>query len=157
MSAGIRFDLRELNQVNRRLGELRRLDKHSLMEAVGFTVENQVRDRIRNDKTTPEGEPWPAWSPNYAKTRNEGQSLLEGHGDLLQSMTYEVDGDGTAVEIGSPLVYAAIQNFGGKSDMAPGPAGIPAREYLGLSEDNKSELESVVTHWLDEQIHGAQA
>jgi len=157
LSASIRFNLSKLEAVNARMGALRTLDKHSLMDAIGFAVENQTRERIQDEKESPAGKPWQAWTARYARTRNGGQSLLQGEGDLLDSLTYDVTDDGEAVDVGSPLVYAAIHQFGGAADMAPGPAAIPARPYLGLSEDNQSEIESVVAHWLDEQIHGAMA
>lgn len=155
MSGAIRFDLRELEAVDRRFAKLAVADKRGLMDAIGFTVENQARDRIAHEKESPGGEPWKPWSPNYAKTRAAGQSLLQAGGDLLDTLTYVVDIDGSGVEIGSNQPYAAIQQFGGTEDMAPGPAAIRARPYLGISDDNKEELESVALDWLHGQIHGA--
>lgn len=157
MSGALHFDLRELEAVNARLGAFATLDKHSLMDAIGFAVENQTRARIQDQKSSPQGEPWKPWTEAYAATRKGGQSLLQGEGDLLDSLTYNVDSDGEGVEVGSPLEYAAIHQFGGKPGMAPGPAAIPARPYLGLSEDDAAEIEDVVTHWMDEQIGGALA
>lgn len=141
----------------RRFGALTTMDKRPLMDAIGFAVENQTRDRIANDKRTPAGKPWAPWSPGYARTRNSGQSLLQSEGDLLDTLTYVVDTDGAGVEIGSNRPYAAIQQFGGKSGMPPGPAAIPARPYLGLSEENKDDIRSLAAHWLDERIVGAGA
>ncbi len=155
MSTAITFDMRALGAVSRRFSVERLANKQTLMDAIGFAVENQTRDRIANEKESPEGAPWKPWSPGYAATRAGGQSLLQSEGDLLDTLTYAVDIDGEAVEIGSNQPYAAIQQFGGKSGMPPGPAAIPARPYLGLSVDNQDEIEHLVTRWLDEHIVGA--
>ena len=47
--------------------------------------------------------------------------------------------------VGSELVYAAIHQFGGKAVGRPHPA----RPYLGLSPENISDLEQVVTDFLE--------
>jgi phage virion morphogenesis protein len=39
-----------------------------------------------------------------------------------------------------PLVYAAIHQFGGTEGMAPGPAAIPARPYVGLSPESVAKI-----------------
>lgn len=154
MSTAITFDMRALGEVSRRFSVQRLGDKRTLMDAIGFAVENQTRDRIANDKRSPQGKPWAPWSPAYAGTRNAGQSLLQSEGDLLDTLTYAVDIDGEAVEIGSNEPYAAIQQFGGKSGMPPGPAAIPPRPYLGLSNENESDIADLVTHWLDARVLG---
>lgn len=94
--------------------------------------------------------PWTAWTADYAGARHGGQSLLQGEGDLLDSITFDVQGD--RVEIGSNLVYARIHQEGGVAGMAPGPAAIPARPYLGLSSDNLAELQVVAGRWLDQHL-----
>jgi phage virion morphogenesis protein len=116
-------------------------------------AESQTRRRISEEQQSPDGEPWQAWSANYAATRHGGQSLLQGEGDLVDSITSEIEGDEAL--IGSNLIYAAIHQHGGTPDMAPGPAGIPAREYLGFSQDNLDEIETVADRWLDKHLEAA--
>lgn len=122
------------------------LDKRGLLDAVGAEVESQVRRRIASEKTGPDGKPWAAWSPRYAKTRHGGQSLLQSEGHLLDSITYVVGIDGSFVDVGSNLVYAAIQNFGGAK---VGKPNLPARPYLGFSTENTTDLRSVIAKWLE--------
>ena len=120
-------------------------DTRPLLEALGAEIESQARRRISEEKTSPIGEPWPDWSSGHAKTRHAGQSLLQGGGGLLDSIQSAVRPD--LVETGSNLAYAAIQQFGGEPSMAPGPAAIPAREYLGIGPENEIELDAVLDEW----------
>lgn len=150
MSLSLQVDTRQVERLANRIGRLGKGNRAKLMESLAAEGETQTRRRITDEKTTPDGEAWPAWSEHYARTRNGGQSLLQGDGDLVDSITSEADSD--MARWGSPLVYAAIHNLGGTPDMAPGPAAIPAREYLGLSDDNSDDMEGIVDVWLDEQI-----
>jgi phage virion morphogenesis protein len=124
-------------------------DRHQLLEEIGAEVESQTRRRISEEKTSPDGEKWPAWSDAYAATRHEGQSLLEAEGYLLDSLQFAVSGD--QVEVGSNLVYAAIQEFGGAE---VGKPGLPARSYLGLSDENAADVEAIADRWIDRQLWG---
>lgn len=40
----------------------------------------------------------------------------------------------------SNKIYAAIHQFGGTTDMPSGPAGIPARQYFGVSTDDEQSM-----------------
>lgn len=128
------------------------LDKRGLLDAIGTEVESQFRHRIADEKTAPDGTPWQAWSARYAATRHAGQSLLQSEGHLLDSMTHVVMLDGSSVDVGSNLIYAAIQNFGGAK---VGKPGLPAREFAGLSIENKQDLRSVSVDWLSQHWIGA--
>jgi phage virion morphogenesis protein len=118
------------------------LDRRRLLDTIGVEVESQVRARIEQEKAGPDGTPWPKWSARYAKTRHGGHSLLEGEGDLLGSINAYIYLDGSAVEIGSNLIYAATHQYGDAE------RNIDPRPYLGLSADNEAELQSVVETFL---------
>lgn len=143
---GLRWQMPEIPGLQQHINRMLHLDKRGLLDAVGAEVESQVRRRISAEKTDPGGKPWKAWSPNYAKTRHGGQSLLQSEGHLLDSITYLVAVDGSSVDIGSNLVYAAIQNFGGAK---VGKPNLPARPYLGLSAANRNDVRSTVVQWLE--------
>lgn len=153
MSIGLKYDLASVARLQERIAKLGNLDRRDLLEQLAGVAENQTRRRISEEQQSPDGEPWQAWSANYAATRHGGQSLLQGEGDLVDSITSEIEGDEAL--IGSNLIYAAIHQHGGTPDMAPGPAGIPAREYLGFSQDNLDEIESVADRWLDKHLEAA--
>lgn len=116
-----------------------------LLPQVGGLVESQTRERFQS-KTGPDGAPWAPWSAAYAKSRRRGQSLLVAEGHLRDSIEWRVEGD--AVHIGSNLVYAAIQQAGGREGMRPGPAAIPARPYLGVSDANAAEISAEIEAWV---------
>lgn len=153
MSIGVQYDLASVARLQERIAKLGDIDRRGLLEQLAGVAESQTRKRINEEQQSPAGEPWQAWSADYAATRHGGQSLLQGEGDLVDSITSEIEGDEAL--IGSNLVYAAIHQFGGTPDMAPGPAGIPAREYLGFSQDNLDEIEAVADRWLDKHLEAA--
>jgi len=153
MSIGVQYDLAGVARLQERIAKLGSLDRRGLLEQLAGVAESQTRRRISEEQQSPDGEPWQAWSANYAATRHGGQSLLQGEGDLVDSITSEIEGDEAL--IGSNLIYAAIHQHGGTPDMAPGPAGIPAREYLGFSQDNLDEIEAVADRWLDKHLEAA--
>ncbi|MBI1495399.1 phage virion morphogenesis protein [Halocynthiibacter styelae] len=146
-----------LAQATDRLTRLTVLDKHELLDTVGRLAQLQTRRRIRDEKTAPDGTPWKA---NY-----RGSSLLHDQGNLHDSIDYRVSGGD--VEVGSSLVYAAIHHFGGvikpkNAKALAFTAGgenfvvqsvtMPARPYLGLSSDNRDEIESVVADFIAEVL-----
>ncbi len=116
----------------------------SLYRAMGAEVESQTRRRIEDERTAPDGTPWPAWSNGYAASRHGGHSLLQNEGDLVDSLTHLVTGDG--VEIGTNLVYGATHQFG-RDDQH-----IPARPFLGLSEANAADVLAVMDDWVTQEI-----
>ena len=149
---GISLESDSIQQLQERLASLASLaSDDTLLTALGTEIESQTRRRIADEKTTPAGADWPDWSEDYALSRHTGQSLLQSGGGLLDSIQYLVSGD--ILEVGSNLIYAALHQFGGE------PVGIdvPAREWLGLSDDNLADLHEVLTRWTDGQLAEAFA
>lgn len=166
----------ELARYQRLLDTLGRSDhKAELLESIGAVVESQTRRRISDEKTAPDGTPWAPWSADYAKTRHGNQSLLQGAGNLLDSIENQVQR--SSVRIGSPLPYSGVHQDGfsgavqvpahirritqafGKALAFPVYSSvgsftrmmeIPQRQYLGLSSDNQTELLAVIgDFWQD--------
>lgn len=134
--AALYFDLDGLDHIADRIEALAGFSRPDLLEIIGATVESQTRRRIAEDKASSDGDRWPGWSEKYAKTRHSGHSLIEGQGDLLDSLTHLVGADD--VQIGSNLIYAATHQFGDED------RNIPQRQYLGLSSDDEEELDRVI-------------
>lgn len=126
------------------LDALADLDASGLQEGLAAEVEDQTRRRISEEKAAPDGAEWPDLSAKYAakKAHVSSGGLLESGGDLLDSIHSELSGG--AVEVGSNLVYAAPHQYGWDKK------NIPQREYLGLSDENKRDLDSLVSDWLEE-------
>jgi phage virion morphogenesis protein len=178
MALSVQVDTRgeELARYQRLLDHLGRTDyKSELLESIGDVVERQTRRRISDEKTAPDGTAWTPWSAAYAKTRHGNQFLLQGEGDLLDSIEYQVQRN--HVRVGSALAYAGVHQDGfsgsvqvpahirritqafGKVLKSPVYQSVgsftrqmemPKREYLGLSSDNQTELLAVIgDFWQD--------
>ncbi|MEX2155111.1 MAG: phage virion morphogenesis protein [Gemmatimonadaceae bacterium] len=119
------------------------------MEEIGSSLVTSTQQRFE-EKESPEGEAWQPVSKAHARRKvEEGRSpanILRFKNYLLQSISYLADRGSVAV--GSNRVYAAIHQLGGTEDMAPGPAGIPARPYLGVSRDDEREIGAILGDYL---------
>ncbi|WP_051145190.1 phage virion morphogenesis protein [Thiomicrorhabdus sp. Kp2] len=141
---GLHFDNTDLQQAQIKLnGLLDRNAQSELLDTIGSITESQTRRRISEEKQSPDGAPWAEWTDDYAQTRHSGHSLLENEGELLDSIQHQ--SSGSEVITGSNLIYAAIQHYGGAEVGRP---GLVARPYLGLSQNNRDELESVLENWM---------
>lgn len=128
-----------------RLGRLPAFRMAELADDAGAVLESAARGRF-DTATAPDGTPWPAWSEAYAATRGSHHGLLVGDGDLRDSIASHATG--SEVRVGSALVYAAIHQLGGEEvGMA-----IPARAYLGLSDEDETDLRDLVTGRLEDLL-----
>lgn len=134
-------------------------DKGTALSGIGGLIENQARERIEVTKTAPDGEPWEAWSPEYAaqaagksKRRRAfsnakpslfgGASLLFRSGALGDSLAWQIESEDSLI-VGTDLVYGAVHQFGSRD--YDGEAGTPPRPYLGISfEDAEAITDFVV-------------
>lgn len=122
--------------------------------------------------TAPDGSPW---APNSSVTvdrylgvfknsykkdgslskagaaRSSGKRPLTGETKALRStINYQLQGS-TGVSIGSPMVYAAMQQFGGTKSKFPHLWGdIPARPFLGVSESDTTNILDILGSYLTE-------
>jgi phage virion morphogenesis protein len=147
MSGALVIDITGLDRLQERLAFYANPHLDRLFDLMGSEVESQTRLRITEEKKGPDGKKWQDWSPNYAKTRHGGQSLLEAEGHLVGSIRHSVVSEG--VEVGSNLVYAALQQFGGEKIGKP---QFVARPYLGLSDENRTDLEALVERFFERGI-----
>lgn len=135
------YDLRGIERIRERLALLTKIYRDRLLDEIGATIETQTKVRIKEEKRSPEGVKWEEWSKRYAKTRHGGHKLLENEGNLYDDINHLVSG--SEVEIGTDMVYGATHQFG------DGERNIPARPYLGVSEDNEAELEDRVERFFE--------
>lgn len=119
------------------------------LAAVGGLIESQTRARF-DDRRAPDGSPWADWTPDYAADRKKGQTLLVASGAFRDSIAWDLTPD--ELRVGSNMVFAALHQWGGTDDMAPGPAAVPAREWLGLSAANIDEIEQALSDWIAETM-----
>ena len=145
------FDTKALEGALKAVGDLVTFDGTELMESIAALGESQTRRRISDEKTAPDGTPW---KPNL-----EGTSILLQTGqNLLASVAFTPTADeavwGAAWEYAhihqdgaviTPKTAAVLQfKIGGKTVHAKSVT-IPARPFVGLSDDNRAEILDLVT------------
>lgn len=103
--------------------------------------------------TDPDGT---AWAQNSAVTlaRKSDPRPLFGTSGSLNSQIFSAAG-ADYVQVGSAMVYAAMMQFGGTKDRWPHLWGdIPARPYLGLSDEDKENILAETQDWLSGAFSG---
>lgn len=126
------------------LDRLNEVQLERLVDEISSLVEDQTRARIEHGKAGPDGTPWPAWSPVYALTRHANQSLLVDEHNLLESLQNYSRGLEAIVATQTP--YSTVHQFGSDD------GAIPARPYLGLSAEDRADVEALVTTWIEELL-----
>jgi phage virion morphogenesis protein len=130
-------------------------DAKPLFTEIGSALEGTTRERF-STKRAPDGTPWldisPSWR-QYKKAKGFAEGILTMRGDLLSSIAFEAGADYVEIVAG-PQEYAAIHRFGGTEEMPAGAAAIPARPYLGLSQEDEAEIREATDDWLRGLIGG---
>lgn len=106
--------------------------------------------------TAPDGSVWAPKSPvtiaaqgGRKTNRLDVRPLFGPSGALSSTISYEAFAD--RVEWGSPMVYAAMQQFGGAKSAFPHLWGnIPARPFLGISAEDETNVLDIIGEYLSE-------
>lgn len=127
-----------------------------LMDRIGNYLANETKHRFETG-AGPDGR---AWKPSRRATEQGGKTLVD-RGHLRGSVTHRAGGN--FVEVGSNVIYAAVQQFGatirakagGKLIFKVGggyrsmdQVTIPARPYLGMSQADPAEIGAIVDGYL---------
>lgn len=164
--------LRDLQSVANKLGNLGPVHRQ-----IGELLVDSSKGRFANSQA-PDGTTWQALSQatlsayvgtfgksNFGKSgrinskgaaRVMGRKPLVDSGTLARTIFYTVSADGNELAVGSPMEYAAVQNFGQPKGASgamkngrPIPWGdIPAREFIGLSNDDTAMMERQYTDYI---------
>lgn len=149
-SASFELDMAEANYLFAAIKAAGR-NLRPLMNEIGSALEDSTRQRFRAERS-PDGIRWAPISPEWRAEKAErglAAGILKMRGDLLNSVRYEAGGDSVSVRASTP--YAAAHQFGATIRPRRGRAlkvrgrllasvTIPARPYLGLSADDRSEV-----------------
>jgi phage virion morphogenesis protein len=164
-AASISFDLKEVEAVKKLLANsaLDSADRARLLGSIGVEMEAQTQERF-DTKKSPDGDSWKALAEKtksyYASKGWAARSILVGAGTLRDSITSEVQGGSWSVLAGATMEYAAIHQWGGdikpksaKALSVPGygklqKVTIPARPYLGVSQDDAKAIEAAAAVFL---------
>ena len=147
-----------LTAVRGALAEL--TDPRPMLLDIGEALVNSTRDRFSAQRG-PDGQTWKSLSPRYLQTKspNPGK-ILQRRGDLVRQIIPQVEG--ATLLVGTDRVYGAVHQFGalkgafGKTRRgAPIPWGdIPARPFLGISDDDAAEIIAIARDHLQARLQG---
>lgn len=98
----------------------------------------------------PDGTPWAELSETTQGLKPRHQTTpLRLNDILLTQLLYQADDD--SIDFGSNMVYAAMQQFGGKTSpksMIPNKL-IPARPFIGLSDEDEQAILEMVAEYFE--------
>lgn len=115
-------------------------DRKQLLSTIGDTLVSSTSKRFEEGRD-PAGK---AWEPS-ARAMEQGGKTLADTGRLMQSVDYAVTPD--SVMVGSNVTYARIHQLGGKAGRGH-KVTIPARPYLGVSKQDKEEVQRIMHSFL---------
>ena len=152
----------EIEQQDRIMSALRELGDPSLraevMEDIGSYGVTSTQQRFLEQKS-PDGEGW----EKSSRAKSKGGQTLRDRGNLFDSLTYSADSN--SVAWGTNLIYAAIHQYGGEIKAKNGgklkfkvgghfvqvdKVDMPARPYLGLTDEDEAEITDIVQLRLSE-------
>ena len=126
-----------------------------LMERIGAEVVTFSQERILSGKNTaPDGSRWePLAMSTILRKRKKG---FGGQGTLVQrghlwSTIVAANATADGVDIGSTCVYAMIHQKGGKTGRGH-KTTIPARPYIGVSQDEELVLQRWIGRWVKDLL-----
>lgn len=126
---GLRFD-------DKKIGKFARL--------VGGEMVYRTEERFSNQVDLQRS----PWLPSKRAIAQGGKTLRDT-GRLVDSLNFQALPDG--VQWGTKLAYARMMHYGGKKSVFPHLWGdIPARPFLGVSDDDKAEIMDIVNRLLSE-------
>lgn len=141
-----------------------------VMREIGEDITESTKQRFVT-ATAPDGTPWAPNStettiPHYlgafggshkkdgtlskrGEARSAAKKPLTGETRALKTtINYQLEGT-SGVRIGSPMIYAAMQQLGGTKAQFPHLwADIPARPFLGISDADKTNILDIVESYL---------
>lgn len=158
--------LAALNDLSGKIGDL-----SQVLSDIGETLIESTKRRF-DSSTGPDGE---AWAPNtqttilqylgaYKSSFSRKTGLISAKGaeramnkkpligetrSLMSTINWQLDGP-NKLFVGSPMIYAGVQQFGASAHkFGAAPWGdIPARPFLGISEEDRRDILDVITDYL---------
>lgn len=145
----IEIDDRAVTQMLQRLIDAGQNPRPALL-GVGEDLVESTKRRFET-QTAPDGSRWERNSPVTIKRKGRDQPLT-GRGTLMDQINYQLTGNDT-LDVGSPTVYAAMQQFGGTKSEFPNLWGdIPARPFIGISTEDEQSILDTFNNYLRDQI-----
>ena len=116
---------------------------------IGDQLKESTQKRFET-YTGPDGVMWEANSDvTYDRKADRTGIPLTDYGTLGNTIDYQLLGN-DGVQIGSPMEYAAMMQFGGTKEEFPNLWGdIPGRPFLGISEQDKNDILAIIQRHLN--------
>lgn len=153
----------ELPDLAKKLSKLGAVDKAGINNAIAEAIRSGTIERFETE-TGPDGS---AWSKSIRASEKGGLTLTVT-GDLKSSINAR--GTEKGAEVGTNLVYAATHQFGDSGRVIRAKnkpylafeyhgrtirkkqvtVNIPARPFLGISDEDRKEIKSIVEEALSE-------
>ncbi len=160
MPASLHVEISGLVEAGRRLSNLADSGHNltPLFQDIGEYLVRSTKERF-NTQTDPSGKPWAPLSEEYrARKKQNRDKILTLSRDLGGSVAFRAARD--HVDVGTRPIYsgthqfgAAKGSFGSTSKGSPIPWGdIPARPFLGLSDEDEREITLIVVDYLAEAL-----
>jgi len=132
--------------VRKQLGELQRkvADPSPAMAEIAEVMLNGVYDRFESE-TDPDGGRWRRHALATVAARGAGATILRERGRLIGSI--HPASHRNSARVGTNLVYGAIHQFGGQAGLGR-QVMIPARPFLGFSQQDIERIGEVLDDWL---------
>ncbi|TDE40933.1 phage virion morphogenesis protein [Antarcticimicrobium sediminis] len=134
-------------------------DMTPVMQDLGELLTESTKQRFK-DGVSPDGATWAPKSQTTIEAYEARKDKVDlrplfGPSGRLSSEIHYVAG-AHSVELGSSLIYSAVQQlgadkgaFGSMANDSPIPWGnIPARPFLGLSDDDQIAITETIQSWL---------
>lgn len=141
----------QLDEIYQKLKQLSEIDPNDISQTMGEILRTGTLDRFDSGKS-PDGNAW----PKSIRASGGGKTLVDS-GRLRNSINVRSSASG--VEVGTNTVYAAIHQFGGPisaksaswlvfnvggQTVRKKSVNIPARPYLGVSDEDEKEIKSMI-------------
>lgn len=117
-------------------------DMRNFWRSVGLYLQKRSTKDCFEKEQSPDGTKWAPWSEKYRKRmerlgKRGRHKILSDIGELRRSVKYVAFK--ARVIVGSNLRYARRHQLGDKS-WKEGGGGIPARPYIGVAEQDRTEI-----------------
>ena len=120
-------------------------DIRPALKNIGEEMLNSIDDRFV-DKEAPDGTAWDDNAPSTVERKGFDEPLVgaERNLTLRTENHYQLEGD--TLLVGNTMEYAAMQQFGGsKAEFPHLWADIPAREFIGLSDEDEEIIAEIIS------------
>lgn len=109
-----------------------------MFDEIGAYLDSEVANRFQQSIDW-QGQPL----EESERAKDENGKTLVDRGHLRDSYTHNVFIDGSGVEHGSNMIYAAIHQFGGETGRNHA-VEMPIRAVMGINSNDKDEINHIV-------------